>query len=238
MVVLAGLLYVTPGSLVDRWIAALVGSPAMVVAPGGGMELVNRLLRLALWAYLVLLPVAHAGLYFNFYARRSFPAPFQRLLERYTNLFGMIIWRVFSVDLVNFFIRVHAERRDGSGRRLVGRLGAWPRFNHVGEMICLTSLFTTLKYYPSNDALFRERLLRYARTVPHGDDEVATFEYVSVRKRATHFEWVTVAEYGVDVKAGVIDERLVDQSFSPRDAHTVSPVHEGVVPGSYAPARR
>ena len=38
----------------------------------------------------------------------------QRLLERYTNAFGMILWRVFSVDLVNFFIRVYRESRDGA----------------------------------------------------------------------------------------------------------------------------
>jgi hypothetical protein len=239
MVVVAGLLFVVPGSLVDGWLAAI--APAVPAAPGATPPwtgLVNPLLGAALWGYLVLLPIAHAGLYFNFYARRSFPRPVQWLLERYTNLFGMIIWRVFSVDLVNFFIRVHVEPRAGGARAVVGPLGAWPRFNHVGEMICLTSLFTTMKYYPSNDAIFRERLLRYARTIPRPAESVVVFEYVSVVKRSSHFDWVPVAEYRVDVDAGSLVETLFDESFSARAAHHVSPVHEGTVPGSYAPARR
>jgi hypothetical protein len=162
----------------------------------------------------------------------------QRLLERYTNLFGIIIWRVFSVDLVNFFVRPAREPRDGGARTPVAALGSWPRFNHVGEMICLTSLFTTLKYYPSNDAIFRERLLRYARTLPKQPEEVIVFEYVSVVKREARFDWVPKGEYRVDVEAGTVAERLFDRTFSTRAAHAASPVHEGAVPGSYAPINR
>jgi hypothetical protein len=186
----------------------------------------------------VLLPFAHAGLYYNFYSRRSLAQPLQALLERYTNFFGLIIWRVFSVDLVNFFIRVWREPRSGGERELVAPIGAWPRFNHVGEMICLTSLFTTLKYYPSNDGLFRERLLRYARTLPHDDSQVIVFEYVTVVRQESRFDWVPVGLYRVDIHARTVDETLLDPAFSPRAAHAVSPVHEGMVPGSYAPVRR
>jgi hypothetical protein len=211
---------------------------AAVVSSVSGVAIVNTILAASLWTYLALLPLAHAGLYYNFYGRRTLPAPLQRILERYTNLFGLIIWRVFSVDLVNFFIRVWREPRDGGARTPVGRLGSWPRFNHVGEMICLTSLFTTLKYYASNNAIFRERLLRYARTLPRDAAHVLVFEYVSVVRRERHFDWVAMAEYRVDPDAGTIDEHLIDKSFSPRAAHVVSPVHEGAVPGSYAPAGR
>ncbi len=239
MVVVSGLLYVVAGSPLDGWIAALVGvPPAPSVGTGPGFAIANAALGAALIVYLVLLPLAHAGLYYNFYARRSFPAPLQRLLERYTNLFGMIIWRVFSVDLVNFFIHVHTESPEGGSRTLVGRLGTWPRFNHVGEMICITSLFTTLKYYPADDGIFRERLLRYARTIARPKASVLVFEYIRVVKRPTHFDWVPAAEYRVDVDAGTVSERLLDNSFSPRAAHAVSPVHAGAVPGSYAPASR
>jgi hypothetical protein len=147
----------------------------------------------------------------------------------------MIIWRVFSVDVVNFFIRIWREPRDGGARLPAGRLGSWPRFNHVGEMICITSLFTTLKYYPSDDALFQERVLRYARTLPYEPGDRFVFEYVSVMKRETHFEWMPVAEYRVDIETGAVTERTLDASFSTRAAHATSPVHEGAVPGSYAP---
>ncbi len=239
MVVLAALLYVTPDGMVDRAIGTLMGpSTSAAVDPRGAIGAINALLGPALWGYLVLLPLAHAGLYYNFYARRTLPGPLQPLLERYTNLFGMIIWRVFSVDLVNFFVQVYAEPRAGGPRTLIGRLGSWPRFNHVGEMICLTSLFTTMKYYPANDAIFRERLLRYARTLPRTDGSLLVFEYSSVVKRTERFDWVRAAEYHVDVEAGSVEERIIDPAFSARAAHAVSPVHEGNVPGSYAPARR
>ena len=239
MGMLCGVLYVVSGGMLDGSIAAV--APAGVTAEPTTAPVVatlNGILRVALWTYLILLPFAHGGLYYNFYARRSFPPVIQRALERYTNLFGIIIWRVFSVDLVNFFIRVWREPRQGGPRVPVSRLGAWPRFNHVGEMICLTSLFTSLKYYPSNDGIFRERLLRYARTVPRAAGDRVVFEYVSVVRRQTHFDWVTVAHYVVDVDAATVTEQLVDKSFSPRAAHAVSPVHEGTLPGTYAPAGR
>jgi len=240
MVMLSGLLFAVPGGATDRVLAMLTGPIAASSIPSvsGVAGIVNGVLAAALWGYLILLPFAHAGLYYNFYARKPLPARLQRLLDRYTNLFGIIIWRVFSVDVVDFFIRIWREPGDGGARVVAGRLGSWPRFNHVGEMICLTSLFTTLKYYPSNDGLFRERLLRYARTVPEQDDARLVFEYVSVVRRDDRFDWVPVAEYHVDVNRGSVTERLLERSFSPHAAHAASPVHEGVTPGSYAPAPR
>jgi hypothetical protein len=243
MVILCGFLYLNPGGTLDGWIAALTGPVAGPVAQAGAAtgpaaSAISAVLRGALWTYLVLLPFAHAGLYYNFYRRRSLPGPLQQALERYTNLFGLIIWRVFSVDVVNFFIRIWREPNDGGARVGAARLGSWPRFNHVGEMICLTSLFTTLKYYPSNDALFRERLLRYARTVPRATHEALVFEYVSVRRRKTHFDWQPVAEYRVDIERATVSERTLDASFSTHAAHPDSPVHEGAIPGSYAPVKQ
>ena len=240
MVALAALLFVTPGGTIDGWIAGITGPVAAPAPLAGGTAVAaaSAILGASLWTYLIVLPLAHAGLYYNFYARRSLPALLQRLLDRYANLFGLIIWRVFSIDLVNFFVRVAREPREGGTRSVVSRFGSWPRFNHVGEMICITSLFTSLKYYPSNDAIFRERLLRYARTVPRHPDEVLVFEYVTVVKRDTRFDWVPAGEYRVDVEAGSIEERALDASFSARAVHVVSPVHEGAVPGSYAPLKR
>ena len=238
MVIVCSLLCVSPGGLADGWIAGAGGPPAPVPVPNdSALSLVNSALQAALWAYLALLPAAHAGLYYNFYARLRLPHPLQRGLERYTNLFGIIIWRVFSVDLVNFYVRLQAEPRGGGARRLIGQLGTWPRFNHVGEMICLTSIFTTLKYYPSNAEIFRERILRYARTLPHAAGDILLFEYLSVVKEHGRFDWVPAAEYRIDVQQASIDERTLAPGFSPRSAHPASPVHEGATPGSYAPAR-
>ena len=232
MVMVCGLLFMSPSHTIGNWIESMLASPPALTATAH--PFFAAVLTAGLCAYLILLPLADAGLYYNFYARRSLPAPFQTLLERYTNFFGIILWRVFSVDLINFFIRMSRVR--GTQRLAIAPLGTWPRFNHVGEMICLTSLFTTLKYYPGNHALFQERLLRYARTLPHEPGERLLFEYVSVVKQADRFDWVTAGEFEVDPATDSIEERWFDHSVSPRAAHPASPVHEGAVPGSYRPA--
>ena len=231
MVMVCGLIFMSPSHTIGRWLeSVLAGAVAPPVTPLGPLAAV---LTVALWGYLILLPFADAGLYYNFYARRALPVPLQMALERYTNCFGIILWRVFSVDLVNFFIRMSRVR--GEERIPIGPLGAWPRFNHVGEMICLTSLFTTLKYYPSNNQLFQERLFRYARTLPRRPGERLVFEYVSVVNEASRFNWVPAGEFEVDLESHQLTERWFDRSISPRAAHHTSPVHEGAVPGSYRP---
>src|SRR5205085_7302701 len=125
---------------------------------------VNAAIATMLIVYIGLLPLVHAGLYFNFLKRSALPAAIQRALEIYTNFFGIIIWRVFTLDVVTFFINVYVEAKDGTRRHQWTRWGSldWARqlrYGHVGESICVTSVFTTLKYYPSNSSLFRERLL-------------------------------------------------------------------------------
>ncbi len=238
-VILGGLLCVQAGSMVDRWIAMVTG-PVTAPSLAAGAEAWGwpGLLVVLLWGYLALLPLAHAGLFYNFYARRALPGVLQRALERYTNTFGIIIWRVFSVDLVNFFIRMYRQPKGGGARIPYPPLASWPRFNHVGEMICVTSLFTTLKYYSSNEALFHKRLLRYAKTFHRDAGDLVIFEYVRVAKRRTHFDWVPVLEFHADVDRGTVAEHQLDPAFSARVAAAVSPVHEGAVPGSYVPAPR
>ena len=74
LMIVGGLLFSPPGSFVDVGLSALVpdfllGELASVAIPAH----LNLLTAICLWTYLILLPVAHAGLFYNFYARRSFP---------------------------------------------------------------------------------------------------------------------------------------------------------------------
>jgi hypothetical protein len=241
MVIVCCFLFFHPGSYGDQLITLLIPAvsvPSTVPLPG----VLDKLIEIFLWLYLVLLPLAHAGLFYNFYKRKSLPPVIQRALETYTNIFGIIIWRVFSADHTNFFLRVYERPRvsNNNERAIVSRLGIRNgslRYNHVAESIVLTTLFTTLKYYPSNNRIFHERLLRYARTVKHSPDSILDFDYVSIKKADDRFEFVTVATYTVDPAAGSIDENLFDPSFSVRATLSGSPVHEGVKPGSYVPLK-
>ena len=240
MVIVCCLFFFHPGSYGDQLIAlAMPASSASIPVPQALPAFWHSLLAAFLWAYLLLLPLAHALLFYNFYARKSLPQPLQRALEAYTNFFGIIIWRVFSADHTNFFIRIYHRPRMAAGERtLVSRVGlrGGLRYNHVAESIVVTTLFTTLKYYPSNNELFRERLLRYARTVDCPADSVLEFEYLTILKRTDGFDFVPVSQYTVDVAAGTISECQLDKSFSVRAANEFSPICAGIRPGSYAPS--
>lgn len=240
-VILACVLYFHPGSVGDEAVRALFGWLPASSAPGGVQEWLATPLAVALCAYLALLPLAHAGLAVNLYRRRTLPGPLQRALDLFTNAFGVIVWRVFSVDVVNFFIRIHRQPHGDPGRRALVSDWGWRhglRYAQVGEAIAVTSLFTTLKYFPSNSGLFVERLLRYARTVPRPPGSELVFEYVSVVKGARRFEHVPVAEFVVDPEAATVEERSLDETARIRGGHPLSPVHEALRPGTYAPAAR
>src|SRR5262249_61541970 len=119
-----------------RVVEAFGGSVAASVSEP--WPLLGPVLTVALWGYLVLLPLAHAGLFYNFYARGRLPGPLQRALDAYTNFFGIIIWRVFSVDVVNFFIRIHREPAGGGARTLVSRYGSGGGHRAVPACQCVT----------------------------------------------------------------------------------------------------
>jgi hypothetical protein len=201
--------------------------------------MVNAIVGAALWGYLALLPLARAGFAYNMYGKKTLPPPVQRLFDAYTNLCGLIVWRVFSADITNFFVQIHEQQPDGA-RRLVSRWGSTLRYQQVAESIAVTSVFTTLKYYRSNRGLFLGRLLRYARTVPCDAGSTLVFQYVSVLKRAKRFHFHPVVEYTVEPRTGVVSEHALDSSVSVHAPADSSPIHEAARPGTYAPllARR
>jgi hypothetical protein len=234
MVIVGGMFFFIPGTagqqLVDAlpWPAATTAGAASISPP------LTLALEVGLWTYLLALPLAHAGLFLNFYCSKRLWQPVQWLLEGYTNLFGIIIWRVFSADHTNFYVRVWQQTGAGD-RTLVSKFkGIGGRFTHVGENITLTSVFTSLKYYPSNNAIFRERLLRYARTLPCPAGARLVFEYVSLSKQSGRFGETPVAEFLVDPKTETVSERPIADTTCLRSANPGSPLKAGTRPGSYA----
>lgn len=230
MVIVCGVLFFAPGTIGATVLDALALGSASPITGSAAVEIG---LGIGLSLYLLLLPLAHGGLFWNFYGHQPLPGRLQHALEWYTNLFGIIIWRVFSADHTDFFLRIYRQQPDGERLPIsdYDRFGS--RFNHVGEAIAVTSVFTSLKYYPSNNGIFQERLLRYARTLPCPSSTVLIFEYVSVRKVDGRFVYVPVTEFVVDVAKGDIVERPLADPLCVRTASRVSPVHEASRPGSY-----
>jgi hypothetical protein len=236
MVMVCCILFIPAGSLIDGWIVSL-GLP--INTSGEALpQSAQTFLTVGLWIYIALLPLARAGMFYNQLRHRSLPSGAQRALDLYTNAFGLILWRVFTADVVNFFVRIWEQPAVGA-RRLISefhRTGP-SRFSQVAECIALTSVFTTLKYYPTNTGLFEERLFRYARTIARERTSQLVFEWVKVEPRADHFDYVPAAEFVIDSGITRVTETVLDPTISVREVPGVSPVHEGARPGSYAPLK-
>ena len=235
--IVCGLLFFTFGSPAGDWLAGHAHLPGNFGGAGSAPGWLRLTLELFLYLQLVLTPLCHAGLFYNFYGRRRLPAPWQHLLDRYANFFGVIVWRVFSVDHLNFHVNVYRAPLTGHGRSLLSQWQDWRdwRFWHVGEAIIMTSLFTTLKYYPSDDALFRERVLRSSRTLPCPEGQELIFEYIAIQKLPAAYRDRIVCQYHVNPRSGSIRNEIIDPGFSPKSAHATSSLPEGARPGSYAP---
>lgn len=118
VVIACCLFFFTEGSLGSTALVALMPQQLTqtVTIASGGAAWLNVLATTVLGAYLVLLPLAHAGLFYNFLSRRSLPKLLQMPLVAYTNALGIIIWRVFSADHTRFFVRIYSELHDATAQ--------------------------------------------------------------------------------------------------------------------------
>ncbi len=87
MVIVCTLLFAHQGSLIDLWLTTAwrPQSLAEITAAPASM---NVLVGIGLWGYLLVLPLARAGLAYNLYRKKTLSPTLQRVFEAYTNLFG------------------------------------------------------------------------------------------------------------------------------------------------------
>jgi hypothetical protein len=216
---------------------APIATPALVLAALAGVG----------WAYLALLPAVKAMQYLNLFANLRYPEPLQSWLTRYANFVPIIMWRVFTPDVTNFFIRI-AEIDRASGRetpiadedtaysyRHWKNLSEKLRFLHVTESIAITTVFTTLKYFKSKRGLFEAKLVEYARSLGRGDRALIHFQYVAILKGEREFKYVNVCDFVVDPRDGTVEERKLIPEFSYSAPAQYSHITETTGYGSYAP---
>lgn len=202
---------------------------------------VNQILTVCLWSYIVLLPLSKLGLYYNFYLKKRLPSFLQKVLEVFTINFGIILWRVFTIELIDLFIRIYFEDKTTGERTPYSRFGRWKwgennRFLWVGESIMSLILFNTLRYFPQTD-LFRKRLLCYAKTMPCPNNSIVVFEYVVMIPSEKGYDYIPGREFRVDLSKGSIEEvTLNETALHLHQKRTGSPVRASERPGSYAPA--
>lgn len=225
--------------------STITAGPMLFAGPGPLLPILP-VVRAALWAYMILLPAVKIMQYTNLFLNRTFPQPFQRWLTRYANWVPIIMWRVFTADVTNFYVRVLGCDEQGqtiepiiteasygitSWRRVWFKL----RLLHVSESIALVSVFTTRKYFPSNMELFSDKLRRYASSLLldwKRGYPLLRFEYVKIHKADDHFEYLRLGDYVLDTRSGDVREERLAPGFSFTQTAEYSPIREGAAPGS------
>jgi hypothetical protein len=213
-----------------------------VAAPGWLIDTLSA----ATIAFIAVLPLVKVMQYLNLFAKLELPRPLQVALTWFANRVPIIMWRVFTPDVTNFFVRIYRLDRDTGERTPVVHedttysyrdLRNWRRslrFLHVTESSAFTTVFTTIKYFRSQRELFEGRLRAYASTLGE-DGALLEFEYVSIRKGERSFEYVPVTRFSVDLATGAIAETrlLPDFEYSAPAKH--SHIKETAGFGNYAP---
>jgi hypothetical protein len=235
-VMLGALLFIPAGSALDRFIGGIVqiapSTQTIPILSEGQATVVCGMLIV----YLVMLPLAKFCQWYNFLEGKTLNPPLQRFLESWCNHFGIIIWRVFSVDVINFFVRVYQVDPDGQETEYTC-FGKWSgagtrgRYIQVAESIALTCVFTTLKYHPADSTLFTDKLVRYARTVPCPEGGRIRFEYHSIDHTGSQFEFVHRNDFVVEPVYGSLES----SSSAGSEVPEVSPVRASAKMGSYLP---
>jgi len=203
------------------------------------------------WLFMAMLPFLKFTQYYNLFGNRALPPPLQNLFAGISNFIPVIVWRVFTPDVINFFVRI--ARWDGTKRSVVVdetsiySYHIWRapwlklRFLHVCESIALVSVFTTLKYFPSKPELFEERLTRYAKSVVADLDSACDrleFEYVAIQKAECCWEFRPVLRYLVDLQGERVTSEVLEPGFDPAKPALFSPVRESSRPGTFEPVSR
>ncbi|MBV9270998.1 MAG: hypothetical protein JO165_07890 [Candidatus Eremiobacteraeota bacterium] len=238
MVVAAAFLFAQPGDFVDRFSSHIFPAHSIAATQVGTAGLVAALTFLGVYAVSIVL--VRCGLYYNFFLAKRLPEVLQIAVDRVSQIFVITIWRVFTVNVINFYVDVAIERRDGT-RRKYERIGLRSfsqglRYAHAGEFVALCTSFTALKYFSDRQDIFEQRVVRYAKTVPHEAGESVILTYVSIEKNAA-FRYVSAAEFAVDCVAATVLERALTRGFDVRSIASTSKVVKGSATGSYAPPR-
>ncbi|MGE0763256.1 MAG: hypothetical protein AB7N80_08260 [Bdellovibrionales bacterium] len=229
MVILSCAIFIPANGWLDQHLTGWVSTTSPAAVNGLG-EPWLAVFQVLLWAYIVLRPMTLLGLYYNFYVQKTFWRPLQKALEKWANTFGIILWRVFTQEVTNFYIRIQREGETAALSHYTNPFN-W-RFNNVAEAIAVATLFTTKKYFASNKNLFLDRLRRYARTL---SGEKFEFTYVSILKEGSRFVEREVIRYHVNAKTGEVQESVLSSELAARFGQSTTAAKNCAIPGSYAP---
>ena len=118
--------------------------------------------------------------YYNLFLNQRFPKYLQLILDKIAKWYPIIIWRVFTLDVINFFIRI--SQVDKTTNKEYSIIDESNIYLQVTESIAIVTIFNFLKYFPLKKDIFNERLLKYTSTLPMNFERNYRFTYVSINK--------------------------------------------------------
>ena len=208
-------------------------------------------LKICMLLYVMIVPVIKIMQYSNLFLDKKFPEPLQHWFTQFANRVPIIIWRVFTPDVTDFYVRIWGADAQGVKQELLvdektyglanwGRPLFKLRMLHVSESIAITSVFTTLKYFPSDRNLFERKLIRYTDSLAVDLKDVYSrfcFEYVKIVKFNLKFEMVPIADFWVDLISRQVSQKNWQAEFDFSKPAQFSPVRESMSPGNWLPKK-
>lgn len=142
-------------------------------------------------SYLVNFMILTKEYNFKFIIRR-----FVQLMNKY---YGISLWRVFTSDITSIYVEVYAKNKFGE-YKLLSEWDKWNcfRYRNVGESITITSIFTTLKYFPADSNLFENKLLTHSYSIKHYDFIKYKVYYIDSNIAHSFHEFVLISHFNVN----------------------------------------
>ena len=197
------------------------------------------------YAYCFFLPFIKITQYFNLFLDIKFSKTWQLVVNKISSFVPIIIWRVFTADITDFFIRIILIDKNNNTESILvdenqtynykkwNDISIKHRYLQVTESITIVSLFNTLKYFPSKNFMFKDKLLKYSKTLPQTKNKLIKYDYVKIIKKKSNFIFKSSAHYIVDLSNNTVSEKILDQTFHPRNKALYSPIRESINYGSY-----
>ena len=197
------------------------------------------------YSFCSLLPIIKIMQYYNLFLNQRFPKYLQLILDKIAKWYPIIIWRVFTLDVINFFIRIsQVDKTTNKEYSIIDEsniynYGNWDniklklRFLQVTESIAIVTIFNFLKYFPLKKDIFNERLLKYTSTLPMNFERNYRFTYVSINKVNGVFIFSPTGCFDVDMIKGEIAVKTFNSNNEVINKSTNSPLRESIGFGSY-----
>ncbi|MDA8647558.1 hypothetical protein N9L40_01275 [Rhodobacteraceae bacterium] len=177
--------------------------------------------------YLSFLTVGQILVWLNFYLSIYLPQILQNTLDRINFYLPILVWRVFSADVVNIYSLVYEVDSDGNkrllnrwdfmtdyGENVVDRI----RFFNVAESCVMSSIFNSVRYNDKNLPIAKERLLQFSNTLKpqlYSSENDILFEVFRLTRNtdSEKIERIKISDWVVNLKTAR-SERVWNSSSS------------------------